>query len=828
MRKMVGLLLVLLIVPMLAFASTSDCSLQSSQCVSNSCETITDPTTNNSVCVCVSGTSPVPAGCIVDSSTSCWQYSNTYQCYSSAQTNTCSSSQIQGCTLDKSTCSQTDTSGNCVAWAQTWICPNQATTSCSPSTPGSNCTAGSTNCLQTVDTTCTDQTTNYTCAAPPAYCNTDPNCTYTSQTCTDTVNGQCDTVQQTYTCTSTTQTCAQTGTTSSCTGVQTYGYENQSAQPGDNGFSQAEQDMALLDALKKNIGGDPPAVFAGQLYTCKQTVGCQLGNCCCDTNVGKSGYLWTCNTTERQLGALRRSDLAVQVASGCADGIKDPFGSGCDWCTAQEYWYCGFDSLLGKLVQVQGRQQLAAMAANGYAGATQTPITFAYYGTGGWQGPWTVNGNTVWAYQWPSACDSNTTAPPSGTSCPSDLEVWFAACDGTSGCTTPSYAPPSSVPSGDTAARVLSTGGSSQPLSRYVVATGTCDSGTGQCAYTLSAWPGGNGGTAMLNIDLGWALYGGTAAGWSAPTSAGNYSFEGQVMAFSTAGGTAPTGIGVQYSSDSGSTWNSVTLPLSVTADQSVTLPGTQISVYGRCDATDSWQCDYHFVAPATAVAKPWVISQSSSGCSTSVTADCSGFSLSEFALLDLGKMNLSEWTATLTSQNQATTNLSNSATADTSSATSTESSLAVNAPVYTSQQTPTTADSQSGAGGVLQLSASECEVGTNCSLTAQATSNWTQTYASSGQNTNPVQSVTLDWGDGTTDTLTTPQLDSGSGLMLFTDNHTYSAAGTYPVTATFTMPDGSTHVASAQVQAYTQSQGPPVNQTQQSATGGANIIPSQ
>ena len=807
-----------------AHATTSsliDCTQTASTCTSNPCETV------NGACVCVAGTNPVPAGCIVDNSVTCWNQSRAYTCYSSTPQQSCTSAQLQGCQLLKSTCTDTLSNGTCVSYDQTWACPDRAQTTCNPSQPGSNCALSSENCLDAVDGYCTDQQSVYGCSAPVPYCNTTPGCTFVSQTCASTINGVCAVEDQTYQCTTTTRTCAQYATSGACASVNTAGLQNQTSGPNNNAFGQAVDSMALLDAIKKNISnGNPPEVFSGNEGTCVQLWGCTLGSCCCSTQLKNGGsFIWSCSQEEINLAGYRRAGLAVNVANGCHDGIPNPFNGGCLACTGTIEYYCTFDNVLAKLVQVQGRAQLAALAAQGYAGATQTPLSYPFYaGTGGWFGPVDANGNDVWVYQWPAAC--NTATPPSGLACPEALQSTFATCDGTS-CPAPAGVPPAlpaagpgAQPSGLDVQAVDVLSQDSTALSKYVVATpqagnvaqgnaGGCNSQTNQCTYTLSAWPGGAGGTAMLQEPVSWPLYS-QPSGWQGPQYLANYAFAGESLPLSQADSALPATVAFEYSTNNGTTFQTVSLPRTLPASSDYQLPGTQVTIYGGCPS-NSAQCTYTVVAPATATAKPWVISEGQTGCTFQAQVDCSGFTLQQFELLDLSKMNLSGWVQSVTPTLPTQANVTQQTASQAGTLTPSQPGV------------PNTGNNETA---VLRLNQSECQVNAavnTCQMQAWLTSNWQTTYNQASANTNPVQSVSVNWGDGSAPgTATAPVYNSQSGTDLFALTHTYTAPGQYDVTATFTMPDGTVHTAQAQVQAYANT--PPSNQNDQNAVGGPPI----
>ena len=392
-----------------AGSSVTGCTQTGTTCTTSACETV------DGTCVCVAGTSPLPSGCILDSAVTCWNQTDTYNCYTATQYQSCSGSQLQGCQLLSSTCATTLSGGQCVNYTQTWACPTQATTTCNPVQPAGNCSQAGQTCLQSVEGYCVDQDTDYSCNATTSYCDTDPGCTLVSQTCATSISGQCAVEDQTYQCTTTGQTCLQYQTSGNCASVNTAGLQNQTSNPDNNDFAQAVEATELLDAIRKNIDSDnPPRIFDGTEMTCGQEWGCSLGNCCCDTSLSStSGTVWNCSQEEVRLAGYRRANLAVNVTNGCDSGVTNPFSGSCLWCTSTREYYCVFDNLLAALVQEQGRPQLAAMAANGYAGASQTPFSYPFYATGSgqWAGPVNANGNDVWVWEWPAACNT-TGAPP--------------------------------------------------------------------------------------------------------------------------------------------------------------------------------------------------------------------------------------------------------------------------------------------------------------------------------------------------------------------------------------------------------------------------------
>lgn len=890
-------------------AAVSNCSLISNTCVWSGCRQV-QASDGTAVTVCTDGTAGVPPGAVVDTSTSCWRYDRTYQCYAVSASNSCTRARISGCTLVSSTCTKNAPDGACVSYAQTWVCPDRAQTVCQPAPPSANClitsnvcsksvqgiclsatqtyqctgapatscTGGQAGCTKIADTctswvgsVCAHRTTQYACPGTVTNCVTDPACTKTSASCLDFANGLCADQRQTYTCTSQIQTCVQTKTTNSCTGIATYGFENQTAKPGDNRFAEALKYHALLEAVKKNISGNPPLIFNGKQAQCSNTFGCALGNCCCDIDVGQGGtFVWSCSKEEAQLAASRRAQAAHFLASGCTAGFS--FFGACA-CFQTTRWFCEFPSQLARLVQEQGREQLARMAANGFGGAVQSKIpAFDYYasGAGSWLGPYVDNGNEVWVWQWDGTC-SGAGTPSQGTVCPASDSLWWAVCDGTS-CAAPT-GPPTLAPAthGLSFIRIDAADANSQALSRYVVVTGSCAAPSGapsaassptpaagsavpvqqSCKYTLSAWPGGNGGSALVQADVSWALYGSQTGqlSWGQSTYIGTYAFQGGTLPMTAApqaGGAEPTGVELRYSSDSGGSWRQTTLPLTISATAPVTLPGTRVQVYGHCSAP-YYQCAYTAVVPMTAVAKPWLVNFHQSCGGTTVTGDCSGFTLGQFALLDLSKMDLSSWEKSLAATEPDTQKMAAKAAGQSKSiAASAPNALAPSGtqaqiqngvpPAPAGQPAPLSGGSPSAP---IVLNKTQCEadsIANTCDIELTAVGNWPDD-SGCGQAATPangavgifmgggycprnVTSLAVSWGDGASSTLAGP----APGVPpVFQVSHRYASAGTYGIRVTFSLADGSTHTADARVQAWNGT--PPPNQQNQAKYGGANPI---
>ncbi len=595
---------------------------------------------------------------------------------------------------------------------------------------------------------CANQTIGYTCqggstsSQPSDTCATSnlAGCTLVSITPQSQEFGLTLSQQLTYSCSLSTTGCSQWQVSNGCTTADaSYGVSSMPVTvPGDGGaFNQviatgsvAEGVAQSVSSDSSNVGKDPPTIFNGQDMRCRKPLGFLTGlvsNDCCQTNLmhpGGGKPLTSCSQEEVDLAAARRASFDVYIGSYCSKKTNYLFFSRCD---EQTQTYCVFQGILPRLVQVQGREQLQALAASSFGSVMQNAtLSFPYYsGAGGWTTPITVNGVEIAAYEQPGYCSSASAtaaaleANPNAASCPSSLGVSLAACEKGSAC----GALPS-VPEAGSETWTISTIDplklTSTALSYHSIAKGGCDTTTERCAYQISAWPSGSAGRAMVSRDVSFPLY--TSPEYSGGTtmaSIGPYSFRASPLPAPPSEsllGAVPATIPAQYSTDSGATWHSFTVPSNIAGD--VTIPGSDVTLTGGC-TTGSATCDYRLTGSIAITAKPW-------GSATS--PDCSGFTIDQFTALDMGKMDLSEWVADVESKvNANTTNLAAAAQQQISQGNSNS------APSPAAGLTATVSPVQAMGPFVAQLSIS---------------GNWPQTQANALQNTDPIYSVGIDWGD--------------------------------------------------------------------------------
>ena len=423
---------------------------------------------------------------------------------------------------------------------------------------------------------------------------------------------------------------------------------------GQAGFANAMTAAGTATAVSKTTSATGPApvqVFAGNDMRCTTPVG-SLGNTfsanCCEMDLTQSanGTTGKCDAVEVKLAAERRALRTVYVGSYCSKMRHFVLFSE---CIQETQTYCAFGGILSRLIQQQGRAQLAtdAQSANGNA-QSRTLLFPIYQGPGGWTDPFTLNGDAISIFEAPESCTTSQGA--NGPNCPVTLQLWFAVCSKSGGC----GALPSNPQDGSTTwqiAEIDTLAPTEQALSEHVIASGSCDSTSSQCRYVFTAWPPASGGKVVLTKSLRFLA--------SGPSSDSSEAIIGNDVVKVTDPGLSlgtnwPTSIPAQVSTDGGSSWRTFQLPLSISSPMSVGSAGQSafygfsagslgsywghaqqgLAIIGSCD-TSSAVCQYSLTGDVPAVPKPW---------GTPKQPDCTGFSVAQLSMLDFSKMNLSEW----------------------------------------------------------------------------------------------------------------------------------------------------------------------------------------
>ena len=428
---------------------------------------------------------------------------------------------------------------------------------------------------------------------------------------------------------------------------------------GQASFQNAMVAAGTAMAVSKTTSATGPApiqVFGGEDMRCTTPVG-SLGNTfsanCCEIGLTQSanGTTGQCDAGEVKLAAERRALRTVYVGSYCS---KERHFLLFSQCIQETETYCAFGGILSKLIQEQGRAQLATDAQSANGNAQSRTLAFPLYqGPGGWTDPFTLNGDGISIYEAPESC--TTAEGADGANCPVTLQLWFAVCSQSGGC----GALPANPQDGSTTwqiAEIDTLAPTEQALSEHVIAAGSCDSSSSQCRYVFTAWPPASGGKVVLTKSLRFLATGPSTE--SSEALIGNDVVKVPDPALSL-GASWPQSIPAQVSTDGGNSWRAFRLPLSISAPMSVAASGASafygftagslgqywgnaqqgLSIIGSCDSS-SGVCEYSLTGDVSAIPKPW---------GNAKNPDCTGFSVSQLSMLDFSKMDLSQWLSHVT-----------------------------------------------------------------------------------------------------------------------------------------------------------------------------------
>jgi hypothetical protein len=451
--------------------------------------------------------------------------------------------------------------------------------------------------------------------------------------------------------------CSEWEVTNNCINIDgDYGVSNMPIKETTDPGSQAEvlASLALVEEIAKEQNvthgcsdpqSDPeclnnarmPRIFQGKAEKCERPTGWladALMNDCCKLNLksiggDKLGNL--CKESEVKLAAARRDKLTVWVGERCSKKVDLGFTKK---CVKKEQAYCVYTGILPRIVQEQGRQQLLELSRSSAGATLQTRnLSFPFYqGNGGWTTPIDVNGQQISAYQQPAACRDPANAVAGGVDCLVSVDVAFAVCNKTGTCGALPVNP--EEPSTEwQLASVDPLDTTQTALSRFALARGSCDPATEQCVYEISAWPAGVGGRAILTRQF---MFQYASREPSRQVMLGDLLIKALPVSGGVQLGTLPADIPITFSTDSGKTWKFDQLPSRI--EDKIVLPATDVTITGGCSKLTGL-CDYQVAASLRVEAMP----------TGSVQApNCDGFTIAQFSALDLSKMDLSEWEATI------------------------------------------------------------------------------------------------------------------------------------------------------------------------------------
>lgn len=635
-------------------------------------------------------------------------------------------------------------------------------------------------------------------------CEVDEGCTFKSETC---VEDDCSTVKRIYECQKSVDTCLNERQELVCKNDFAQGLDVEVDDPPSQELGKVMGAMQMVDMIGKDamaagLNGNL-TVFNGKQAECDHPrYGKKwLTNDCCEERVRDEGshYFGKCNFEEISLAAARRANRAKFVADRCVESA--PLLG----CIRNEQLYCQFDSTLAKVIQEEGRKQLEDLLANGtFGNVVNTTVNFTQYtAEGGWYDAGAPNNNQLRIWQWPGQCaEGSLETLNSGFMCPGYPDLYFAVCSKPEGCGALPIDP--RMGSGTWGVFPISTPWEekTQAVSRYMVATGKCNE-DGACSYKIAAWPAGIGGQAQVQAVLKWKFN----ETQETPIAIGQYQFKPLKLS------PAPNEVKMKMSDDGGNSWTYVSWPLVVQQNDfqlnsSTTKP---ITLFGSCDLEGSGYCEFNVIITAQIRQRPWVkyktieVPQETYGTGTDADGnpimnqsytvldgiDCDGFSVEELASLDFSKMDLSEWLAAEDFNIPDGSDLANRATDDLQRM---QNLYTTGKPGTLTPPVPEKFFFISPTDGVGPLA-----------VTLRAGSNWPKPANPDDPSTSdPVSSITIDWGDGSSQVLS-----SKTNEGIFQATHTFpeqpqstTEARRYKIIGTINASSG-VHAADAKVAVY-------------------------
>lgn len=364
--------------------------------------------------------------------------------------------------------------------------------------------------------------------------------------------------------------------------------------------------------------------------------------------------------------------------------------------------WCTFDDPFARIIQEQGRKQLALYATRPETGSITDVVEFGFYTpvVGSWTPAKIVNKQDVRFWQWPHSCTDTATvtrANITDQSCPKNADVYIAVCssEGTCGALPTN---PALQASGKWDIRLLRGEDTKlHALTPLLVIQGNCTN-NGLCKYNLHAWQKSVSGSMDVPIDMNWALKG-VNGGWKV-----NYNSHNQIhlMAYTEplvldAGNIFDFEIGLNKpigrmpppklkmclgspsackidAVDDETLWKTINLDSPTSIDgQVINDPrltgGVRVKAFGQCNP-ETFNCAYRMVANIKLKAKPWhrgvtydtfkagikpkvfgkyIGGKKRQHYNHQIDADCSGFTLDEFLALNLTAMDLREFTDIVT-----------------------------------------------------------------------------------------------------------------------------------------------------------------------------------
>lgn len=177
-------------------------------------------------------------------------------------------------------------------------------------------------------------------------------CQETNSVCSVPLPGGCDTYTVTVSCPAGTI-CTQENVVQQCTSCGAPGslvpYCTDTSTPPNTNFQQAATMMALIKEVQDGFDKDALRIFTGTPKRCDYSkLGTIFIDCCAND---PDRLLGSCNAEELSLANDKKAKQTIFVGSRCVDRVLGI-------CTRSEDTYCTFTSMLGRMVQQQGKPQL--------------------------------------------------------------------------------------------------------------------------------------------------------------------------------------------------------------------------------------------------------------------------------------------------------------------------------------------------------------------------------------------------------------------------------------------------------------------------------------